>query len=60
MKGIVMTSIRIILMILISQYVYTGVDENLYDRGLNILCRPVLKERLCILKALYLLFKDMI
>ena len=47
-------------MILISRSVYVGVDRITYGQGLNILCRPVLKERLYILKALYLLFKDMI
>jgi len=59
MKGIVKAS-RIFLMILMSQDAYVGVDRIRYGRCLSDLCRPVLKERVYILKALYLLFKDMI
>ena len=58
MKGIVKS--ENFLRTLISQSAYVGVDMISCCRGLNNLCRPVLKERLCILKALYLLFKDMI
>ena len=52
--------VRAILVILILQSFYIRMDTNRCTQGLYILCHSVLKERLYFLKALDLLFKDMI
>ena len=47
-------------MLLILQSIQMPKNMNRFAQSLNILCHSVLKERLYFLKALDLLFKDMI